>query len=94
MEYVLVWTIVIYVLFINIITFLMYYTDKKKAVKGIWRISERALIGMAVLGGSVGAMLSMQVFRHKTKHKKFFIGVPLILTVQAVIGVLALTYFL
>lgn len=67
-----------YLLIINIITFLIYGMDKYKAKKHIWRISEKVLIGLATIGGFIGAFAGMQVFRHKTKHIKFVIGVPLI----------------
>lgn len=74
MEYI-VW---IYLIAINVTAFFVYGIDKQKAVKGKWRISEKALIMLAVLGGSVGAWTGMQVFRHKTKHALFVAGVPLI----------------
>ena len=71
-----------YLIFINVVTFLIYSADKWKAKASRWRIPEDTLIWLAVVGGSVGALLGMYVFRHKTKHKKFRIGVPLILLVQ------------
>lgn len=82
--------IVIYLILINLTAFIMYGVDKQKAVRHKWRIPERALIGIAVFGGSLGALLGMKVFHHKTKHKKFSIGVPLIITVQATVFVLVL----
>jgi len=74
-----------YLIFINIVTFLIYGVDKWKARKSRWRIPEDALLWLAIVGGSVGALLGMYVFRHKTKHKKFQIGVPLILLVQVAV---------
>ena len=68
--------------FINILTFLLYGIDKRKARRGKWRIPEETLIWLAVVGGSMGALLGMYLFRHKTKHKKFTVGVPVILLVQ------------
>lgn len=56
--------------------------DKYKARKKLWRIPEATLMGVAVIGGSVGALAGMYTFRHKTKHPKFTIGVPLILLMQ------------
>lgn len=56
--------------------------DKVKAKKNRWRISERTLMLSAALGGSVGALLGMYTFRHKTKHIKFTLGVPAILLAQ------------
>lgn len=72
----------IYLLLINIVTFVVYGIDKRKAKKQLWRIPESTLILLAAIGGSIGAMTAMGYFRHKTKHMKFTIGVPLILVVQ------------
>ena len=70
---------------INILTFLIYGIDKWKAKKGKWRISEAALLTLAFIGGSIGAWLGMKVWHHKTMHKKFKYGVPLILIAQIAI---------
>lgn len=78
-----------YLLIINIITFLIYGIDKYKARKHRWRISEKVLIGLATIGGFIGAFAGMQVFRHKTKHLKFMVGVPLI----AVLWCVAIVYY-
>lgn len=78
-------TIIIYLCVINAITFLIYGIDKWKAKRDKWRISEAALIGLAVLGGSVGALLGMKIWHHKTKHKKFLYGIPAILIIQIAI---------
>lgn len=86
--------IVVYLCVINVVACVMYYLDKQKAIKGTWRTPESVLIGVAALGGSVGALLGMKVFRHKTKHLKFTIGVPLILIIQVVIGVVVLINYL
>ena len=80
----------IYLAVINVVTFFMYGIDKWKAKKSKWRIRETALLGLAVLGGSIGAWLGMKVWHHKTQHKKFRYGVPLILIIQ--ITLLILTY--
>ena len=74
--------IIIYLLVINIATFFTYGIDKWKAKKSKWRIREAALLGLAVLGGSIGAWLGMKVWHHKTMHKKFKYGVPAILILQ------------
>ena len=71
-----------YLIFINIVTFLVYGIDKWKAKQGSWRISEATLLMLAVIGGTIGALLGMQVWRHKTMHKKFKYGLPLILLAQ------------
>ncbi|MCQ2227366.1 MAG: DUF1294 domain-containing protein [Bacteroidales bacterium] len=86
-----VWYLVaIYIVLISIITFIAYAIDKRKARKGKWRTPESTLIGLAVVGGSVGALLAMKFLRHKTQHKKFYIGVPLIFCIQIVLVVYAL----
>lgn len=77
----------LYLAVINVVTFFMYGIDKWKAKKSKWRIRETALLGFAVLGGSIGAWLGMKVWHHKTLHKKFKYGVPAIIIVQlALIG--------
>ena len=81
--------IIIYLIGINILTFLVFGIDKWKARKGKWRIPEATLIGMSIAGGSIGALLGMYLFRHKTQKRKFNLGIPAILIIQAV-----LAYFL
>ncbi|MBR4119070.1 MAG: DUF1294 domain-containing protein [Bacteroidales bacterium] len=76
--------IVIYLVAINLYAYILYAIDKYKSKKSKWRIPEKTLITIALLGGSIGALLAMKKFRHKTKHKKFTIGVPLILIAQIV----------
>ena len=71
-----------YLIVINVVTFLVYGIDKWKAKQGSWRISEATLLMLAVIGGTIGALLGMQVWRHKTMHLKFKYGLPLILLVQ------------
>ena len=74
-----------YLIVINIVTFLIYGIDKWKAKQGSWRISEATLLMLAVIGGSIGALLGMKVWRHKTQHKKFKYGLPLILIIQIIL---------
>ena len=81
--------IIIYLIGINILTFLVFGIDKWKARSGKWRIPEATLIGMSIAGGSIGALLGMSLFRHKTQKRKFTLGIPAILIIQAV-----LAYFL
>lgn len=78
------YVIAIYLVAINLTAYILYAIDKYKSKKYKWRISEKALIIAALVGGSVGALFAMKMFRHKTKHKKFTIGVPLILIAQIV----------
>lgn len=74
-----------YLVIINVATFLTYGLDKWKAKRSKWRIREAALLMLAVLGGSIGAWLGMIVWHHKTQHKKFKVGIPAIIIVQAII---------
>lgn len=78
-------TFIIYILVINVITFLAMGLDKWKAKRGDWRISEGALFGLVLLGGGIGGILGMYVFHHKTKKPKFQIGFPAILITEIVI---------
>ena len=73
-----------YLLIINAVAFLLMLADKLKSKRGLWRIPEATLIWSAVLGGSIGALMGMNLFRHKTKHPKFTIGLSLILAAQVV----------
>lgn len=82
--------LLLYFLVINLAAFIMYGIDKRKAIKKKWRIPENMLIGIVLIGGGIGAELGMHIFRHKTRHKKFTIGVPAIVVIQAVIFVLVL----
>lgn len=81
-----------YLFFINVLAFFLMGIDKRKAELGRWRIPERTLFLSAILGGGVGAIAGMQLFRHKTKHRSFTIGMPLILLLW-IIGLAALLYF-
>ena len=71
-----------YLLAINAVTFIVYGIDKYMAKKAMWRISETTLLLLAVLGGSIGAWLAMRIWHHKTMHKKFKYGIPVILLIQ------------
>lgn len=71
-----------YLLAVNTLTFLLYGIDKYKAKKARWRISETTLLMMAVIGGSIGAWAGMRLWHHKTMHKKFKYGIPLIILLQ------------
>ena len=77
--------VLIYLAFINVVTFFVYGIDKWKAKKSLWRIREDSLLMLAILGGSIGAWLGMKVWHHKTQHKKFKYGVPAIIIVQLAI---------
>lgn len=83
--------VLIYLIAVNVVAFFMYGIDKFRARKNLWRIPEKTLILSAVFGGSIGALLGMQVFHHKTKKPKFYIGVPMILMLQ--VAILAWLYY-
>ena len=72
----------LYLLLINLVALVVYGVDKRRAKKGKWRISEKTLFLVALIGGSVGAIAGMYLFRHKTKHWYFRIGLPVILAAQ------------
>ena len=85
-------SILLYVLLvINFVTFIIYGVDKYKAKKSKWRIPEKTLLLLAIIGGSIGAILGIRIFHHKTLHKKFRYGVPAILCCQ--IGIVSYLLF-
>lgn len=79
--------VVLYFIIINIIGFVIMGIDKRKAIKKRWRIRESTLFLIAFVGGSIGAILGMRIFHHKTKHWYFVYGIPLILLIQIAVGV-------
>lgn len=86
--------IFLYLLIINAAGLLYMLVDKDRARKNLWRIPESRLMGIAVLGGSGGVLLGMNLARHKTKHPKFAIGVPVIFALQMVLLVFWVLYAL
>ena len=82
----------IYLAVINAVTFFLFGIDKWKAKKSKWRVKESTLIWMSVLGGSIGALSGMKIWRHKTQHKKFKYGIPCILFLQIMV-VFGLWYY-
>ena len=78
----MIWLILIYTAVMSLIAFAAFGIDKYKAKTNRWRISEKTLFLLALLGGGVGAYLGMKVFHHKTRHKQFAIGLPLIMIIQ------------
>ena len=80
-----------YLFAINIVSFFLYGIDKYKAKKNKWRISEATLLLMAVIGGSIGAWAGMRIWHHKTMHKKFKYGIPVIIIFQVALAVYLLT---
>lgn len=79
-----------YLLIINAAGFLLMLVDKWKAKKNRWRVRESTLLIVAALGGSVGSLAGMYLFRHKTQHLKFTLGIPLILAAQCIAAVLVM----
>lgn len=77
----------LYLVIINAAAFLLMRADKLKARRGAWRIPESTLMGVAAIGGSVGALIGMYRFRHKTRHLKFTLGIPLILIAQIALAI-------
>lgn len=79
-------TIYTYLLVVNLITFAVYGIDKAKAKLDGWRIPEKTLLLLALVGGSLGAYAAMRIFRHKTKHPQFSIGIPVIFIIQVALA--------
>lgn len=77
--------LLIYLLIINAVSWLFMLADKQKAIRKAWRIPEAALLFLAAVGGSLGALLGMKIFRHKTLHLKFFLGLPLLLVIHIIV---------
>lgn len=82
--------LLLYLLIINALGFALMLADKYKARKNLWRIPESTLMLIAALGGSVGSLLGMYTVRHKTKHRKFTLGIPAILLAQLVLAAVLL----
>ena len=83
----------IYLAIINLVGILVMATDKSRAIKGKWRIPEKSLFLVSLLGGSLGTWAGMYLFRHKTKHWYFVIGMPLILILQVALGIFLYYHF-
>lgn len=78
---------ILYLVIINAAGFALMLADKYKAKKKRWRIPEATLLTVAAIGGSAGCLIGMYTVRHKTKHPKFYLGIPLILALQIVLGI-------
>ena len=78
--------ILLYLLIVNAIAFTLMLADKRMAQKNLWRIPESTLLTIALLGGSIGSLVGMYLVRHKTKHLKFTLGIPLILIGQILLA--------
>ncbi len=78
--------LLVYLVIVNALGLLLMLVDKYKAKKQLWRIPEATLMGVAAIGGSIGSLMGMRLFRHKTKHPKFYIGIPVILALQILVA--------
>lgn len=76
--------LLVYLFIVNALGFTLMLVDKHKAEKNLWRIPEATLMGVAAIGGSLGSLMGMQLVRHKTRHLKFTLGIPVILALQIV----------
>ena len=85
-------TVIIYIAVINVITFFIFGIDKWKAVHNRWRIREAVLFGLSIIGGSVGGLLAMNTFHHKTQKPAFKYGMPVILILQIAIVCFLVVY--
>ena len=85
---------IIYLIAVNLISFLVMYIDKRRAKYGKWRIKEHTLFIFALLGGSIGSIIGMYTFRHKTKKLRFIIGFPAILILEILLGILIYNDFI
>ena len=84
--------ILYYLIAVNVLTFIVYGFDKRKARRKRWRIPEATLLGLAVIGGSMGAWIAMRLFHHKTLHNKFRYGIPVIFLLQTALVLYLLLY--
>lgn len=80
--------VLLYLFLVNAAGFLFMLADKHRARKKQWRIPEATLMGIAAMGGSIGALLGMYAFRHKTRHPKFYMGIPVLLVIQLCLAIL------
>lgn len=90
--FILKYPLFFYLILLNLIGFFSMGIDKQKAIRHRYRIPEKLLFGIAAFGGSLGSIIGMYVFRHKTRHTSFVVGMPLILIIQA--GLLCFFFFL
>ena len=85
--------VICYLLIINALGLLLMHIDKQKAIKNAWRIPEKTLLGVGILGGSLGCIAGMRLFHHKTKHLFFWLGLPIVLCAQIVLAVILYAKF-
>ena len=83
--------IYIYIVVINALALALMLIDKYKAKKNLWRIPEATLLGISAIGGSLGAIIGMRLFHHKTRHLKFSVGLPILLVIHILLGIIVYT---
>jgi uncharacterized membrane protein YsdA (DUF1294 family) len=86
--------VILYLIILNLVGFFSMGMDKKRAKSNEWRIKEKTLFFIAIIGGSAGSLLGMKVYRHKTKHTAFVVGMPLILIVQIILIIFLFNKFI
>lgn len=84
--------LLIYLAIINFLSFIMFGIDKGKAKRKEWRIPESSLFGVSILGGAIGSLIGMVVFKHKLSKKPFYIGIPLIIIITKIIELIIFNY--
>ena len=84
----MIWILVVYLLLINIVGFICMGVDKSRSVTGAWRIPEKAFFLLSAIGGSLGCLIGMYLFRHKTKHWNFVVFIPMILVIQVILALI------
>ena len=85
--------VIAYLVMVNLVGFWMCLWDKRRAVKNLWRIPERRFFLTAVLGGGPGVLAGMYAFRHKTRHRTFTVGIPVIIIVEFILILAYIWYF-
>ena len=91
MDEIFIKIILVWFAVISIVAVIITVADKRKARRGAYRVSEAALMVVAALGGSVAMLVAMQIIRHKTKHVKFMLGIPIIILFQTIVAVYVAT---
>lgn len=84
--------LLVYLAFINLLSFILFGIDKRKAKRKEWRIPESSLFGVSILGGSTGSLIGMVIFKHKLSKKPFYIGIPLIIIITKIIELIIFNY--
>lgn len=84
--------LLIYLIIINLLSFILFGIDKGKAKRKEWRISEASLLGISILGGAIGSLIGMVIFKHKLSKKPFYLGIPLIIVINKIVELIIFNY--